>query len=305
MGNANGGIYTLQSKGICHGHIPFYIKRRDDKMFEKIMQNVCEKKPLIHCITNAVTMNDCANAVLAVKGSPIMADDEKEVEEITSICQGLVLNIGTLNQRTITSMIKAGKKANALGHPVILDPVGAGASSLRNECIQQLLDEVKMTVIRGNISEIKAIALNTTTTRGVDASEEDAIDENNRDDVIAFAKRLSQKTGAVISISGAIDVIANEKEAYLIQNGCPQMSLITGTGCMLSAITGVYVSANTESVLLAVACATAIMGYSGELAFQRIQQEQLGIGSLRIYLMDYLYLMDFHRLEEGLKVERR
>lgn len=116
-------------------------------------------------------MNDCANAVLAVKGSPIMADDEKEVEEITSICQGLVLNIGTLNQRTITSMIKAGKKANALGHPVILDPVGAGASSLRNECIQQLLDEVKMTVIRGNISEIKAIALNTTTTRGVDASE--------------------------------------------------------------------------------------------------------------------------------------
>lgn len=134
---------------------------------------------------------------------------------------------------------------------------------------------------------------------------EDAIDENNRDDVIAFAKRLSQKTGAVISISGAIDVIANEKEAYLIQNGCPQMSLITGTGCMLSAITGVYVSANTESVLLAVACATAIMGYSGELAFQRIQQEQLGIGSLRVYLMDYLYLMDFHRLEEGLKVERR
>lgn len=274
-------------------------------MFEEMMRNVVEKKPLVHCITNTVTMNDCANAILAVKGSPIMADDEGEVEDITSICQGLVLNIGTLNQRTITSMIKAGKKANALGHPVILDPVGAGASSLRNECIKQILDEVQISVIRGNMSEMKAVAFQSATTRGVDADENDVIDEKNIDDMIAFAKDLSQKTGAIISISGAMDIITNGHEAYIIKNGCPEMSLITGTGCMLSAITGAYVAANPQNPLLATACATAMMGYSGELALKRVLKEELGTGSLRVYLMDYLYIMDFNHLQEGLKIEKR
>lgn len=273
-------------------------------MFEEIMKNVSEKNPLVHCITNHVTMNDCANAILAVKGSPIMADDELEVEEITSICQGLVLNIGTLNQRTIASMIKAGKKANELEHPIVLDPVGIGASRLRNECVKDILESLHVSVIRGNISEMKAIALGTST-HGVDANEEDAINEKNIDSVVAFAKELSQNTHAVISISGAIDVIANEKEAYIIKNGCPQMSDITGTGCMLSAITGAYVAANPQDILSAVACATSMMGYSGELALQRVQKENLGTGSLRVYLMDYLYLMDYKHLQEGIKIEKR
>lgn len=274
-------------------------------MFEKMMQNMILRKPLVHCITNYVTVNDCANAILAVKGSPIMADDEKEVEEITSICQGLVLNMGTLNQRTITSMIKAGKMANELGHPVILDPVGAGASSLRNECIQQLLKEVKISVIRGNVSEMKAIVFKTTMTRGVDANDEDSVHESNIDEVIDFAKTLNEKTGAVISISGAIDIIVNRDETYLVQNGCPEMSFITGTGCMLSAITGAYVAANPQDIFMATVCATAIMGYSGELALKRVKREKLGIGSLRTYLMDYLYLMDFDYLQEGIKIEKR
>lgn len=274
-------------------------------MFKEIMQNVKEQTPLIHCITNTVTMNDCANAILAVKGSPIMADDEKEVEEMTSICNGLVINIGTLNQRTIQSMIKAGKKANEIGNPVILDPVGIGASQLRKECVKQLLKDVKMTVIRGNISEIKAVAFNTSSTRGVDASKNDEVNENNIESVITFAKELSNNTGAIISISGAIDIITDSTETYIIKNGCPEMSLITGTGCMLTAITGAYISANPQNPLLATVCATALMGYSGELALERMYQEESGIGSLRVYLMDYLYLMDAKKLQGGLKIEKR
>ena len=126
-------------------------------MFEKIMNNVKIQKPLVHCITNSVTMNDCANAILAVHGSPIMADEIKEVEDITSICQALVINIGTLNERTVEAMIKAGQKANALNHPVILDPVGAGASSFRSETTFRLLNKIQFSVIRGNISEIKTV----------------------------------------------------------------------------------------------------------------------------------------------------
>lgn len=274
-------------------------------MFEKEMKNVMTMNPLIHCITNQVTMNDCANALLAVKGSPIMADDENEVEDITAICQGLVLNIGTLHQRTITSMVKAGKKANAMNHPIILDPVGAGASVLRTETVKRLLKELKVAVIRGNMSEMKTIATNASTTRGVDASQEDAVTETNFEESITFAKKLSYETGAIIAMSGAIDIIADDKEAYVIRNGCKEMTMITGTGCMLTAITAAYLTANPESPLDAVACAAAIMGYSGELACKRAQKENLGIGSLRVYLMDYLSLMDSKLLNGGLRIEKR
>ena len=127
-------------------------------MFKEIFDNVREKCPLIHNITNYVTVNDCANVVLACGASPIMADDKDEVSDIQTICGGLNINIGTLNSRTIESMLLAGKRANELGHPVVLDPVGAGASKLRTETANQLLKEVRFTVIRGNISEIKTLA---------------------------------------------------------------------------------------------------------------------------------------------------
>ena len=128
-------------------------------MFEELLANVRTKTPIVHCITNYVTVNDCANIVLASGGSPIMADDLAEVEDITSISSALVINIGTLNSRTIQSMLAAGQKANALNIPVILDPVGAGASRLRDQTVATLLDKVRFSVIRGNISEIKAVAL--------------------------------------------------------------------------------------------------------------------------------------------------
>ena len=130
-------------------------------MLKEMLNHVREKCPLIHNITNYVTVNDCANILLACGGSPIMADDAEEAEEITAICGGLNINIGTLNQRTIPAMHLAGKKANELGHPVVLDPVGAGASKLRTNTAKALLEDIHFTVLRGNISEIKTLALGT------------------------------------------------------------------------------------------------------------------------------------------------
>lgn len=140
-------------------------------MFKECLENLRRQTPLIHCMTNYVTVNDVANALLAIGASPIMSDDEAEVEEITTICNGLDLNIGTLNQRTIASMLKAGKKASSLHHPILLDPVGAGASKLRTKTAVSILESVDVKVIRGNVSELKALVLGSTTTKGVDASQ--------------------------------------------------------------------------------------------------------------------------------------
>lgn len=274
-------------------------------MFEKIMNNVKIQKPLVHCITNSVTMNDCANAILAVHGSPIMADEIKEVEDITSICQALVINIGTLNERTVEAMIKAGQKANALNHPVILDPVGAGASSFRSETTFRLLDKIQFSVIRGNISEIKTVYQGIGTTKGVDADINDIVNEENLDETIDFARELSQRTGAIIAITGAIDIIVDANHATIIRNGCSNMSRITGTGCMLSAILGAYVAVNQDSMFDAVSCTVALMGYSGELAQQKVQQQDAGTGSLRVYLIDALSTMTVEKLNGGIKIEER
>lgn len=134
-------------------------------MLGKMLENVRAKRPLVHNITNYVTVNDCANILLACGGSPIMADDVNEVEEITAVCGGLNINIGTLNSHTIEAMLVAGKKANELGHPVLLDPVGAGASKLRTETALRIIRETKLAVVRGNISEIKTLAAGSGTTR--------------------------------------------------------------------------------------------------------------------------------------------
>ena len=150
-------------------------------MFKNIFENVRKKCPLIHNITNYVTVNDCANIVIACGASPIMSDDKNEVADITAICAGLNINIGTLNSRTIESMIIAGKTSNQLNHPVVLDPVGAGASKLRTETAIKLVEEVKFAVIRGNISEIKTLASGSGTTKGVDADVADKLTEDNID----------------------------------------------------------------------------------------------------------------------------
>lgn len=270
-----------------------------------MIKQLRKQKPLIHCITNKVTINDCANALLAVGASPIMADDEAEVEDITSVCQGLLINIGTLNQATIPSMLKAGKKANELQHPVLLDPVGIGASQLRYQTVKQLLQEVHFDVIRGNISEMKALMNMHTLSKGVDANEMDVITDENIDENIAWLQQLSIKTGAVIAVSGAIDVIVDEKRAMIIKNGCCEMSQITGTGCMLSAIMTAFCTTQPKHLLEACAYVTSLMGYCGELARQKMIDNHLGTGSLRVYLMDYLSMIHDDMMKEGMKIETR
>ena len=264
-------------------------------MFAEQFANVRTKSPLIHNITNYVTVNDCANMVLACGASPIMADDAAEVEDITTICGGLNINIGTLNSRTIESMLKAGKKANALGHPVVLDPVGAGASALRTETAYRLLDEVRFTVIRGNISEVKTLASGAGTTKGVDADVADRVTEENLDGAVAFAKAFAAKTGAVVAITGAIDIVADGAKAYCIRNGHPMMSAITGTG---------FITANPSQPLEAAAAAVCAMGLAGEIAHARLTPLD-GNATYRNYIIDAIYHMTPAQLEEGAKYEVR
>ena len=273
-------------------------------MFAEQFANVRAKSPLIHNITNYVTVNDCANMVLACGASPIMADDAAEVEDITTICGGLNINIGTLNSRTITSMLLAGKKANALGHPVVLDPVGAGASRLRTDTAYRLLRDVKFTVIRGNISEIKTLASGAGTTKGVDADVADKVTEENLDSAVAFAKKFAAQTGAVIAITGAIDIVADAQKAYVIRNGNPMMSSITGTGCQLSALTAAFVTANPGHPLEAAAAAVCAMGLAGEIAHKRLIPQD-GNATYRSYIIDAIYNMTPEQLEEGANYEVR
>ena len=273
-------------------------------MFAECFENVRSTCPLIHNITNYVTVNDCANMVLACGASPIMADDAAEVEDITTICGGLNINIGTLNSRTITSMLLAGKKANLLGHPVVLDPVGASASQLRTDTANRLLREVKFTVIRGNISEVKTLASGAGTTKGVDADVADKVTEENLDSAVAFAKAFAARTGAVVAITGAIDIVADAHKAYCTRNGHPMMSSITGTGCQLSALTAAFVTANPDQPLEAAAGAVCAMGLAGEIAHSRLSPLD-GNSTYRNYIIDAIYNMTPDQLEEGANYEVR
>ncbi len=270
-----------------------------------IYGNLKKNTPLVHSITNYVTVNDCANIVLAVGGSPIMADSILEVEEITSICSALVINIGTLNERVIDSMIKAGRKSNQIGNPTILDPVGVGASTLRLKTTFKLLEEVSFSIISGNVSEIKTIYKESGKTTGVDANEEDKIEEENLDEMVQMCKDLSKRTGAIISLTGAIDIVASSKRVNVIYNGNPLMSKVSGTGCMLSTVIGAYCGANKDDLFNATTLAVAHMGLAGEIAFEKLRQVQGGTSSYKMFLIDAISQINYEILERGLKIESR
>lgn len=274
-------------------------------MINKMLKNLREKSALIHCITNYVTVNDCANILIACGASPIMSDEKEEVEDITTICIGLNINIGTLNKETIESMIIAGKKANELSHPVTFDPVGVGASKLRNNTAERLLKEVQFAVIRGNISEIKALALGSGSTKGVDANIADIVTEENLDEVISFAKDFSKRTKSIIAISGAIDVVCDENKAYVIRNGHKMMANITGSGCMLTTMIAAFVSANKDNYLEATAASVCTMGIAGEKAYEIMIKNDSGNSSYRNYLIDEIYKLTEETLEGEAKYEIR
>ncbi|MDD3337304.1 MAG: hydroxyethylthiazole kinase [Lachnospiraceae bacterium] len=268
------------------------------------LENVRKNTPLVHNITNYVTVNDVANALLACGGSPIMSDDQKDVEDITSICGGLSINIGTLNQNTIPSMFLAGKQANKLGHKVLLDPVGAGASALRTNTALDLLKEVKFDVIRGNISEIKTLAYGSGSTKGVDADMADAVTEDTLDAAVKFVKELSGKMGCIIAVTGAIDLVSDSETCYVIRNGRKEMGRITGTGCQLSAVMTAYLVANPDHMLQAAAASVCAMGLAGEIGWSHMCPQD-GNATYRNRIIDAIYNMDGETLEKGAKYEVR
>lgn len=270
-------------------------------MLKEMLENVRKKHPMVHTITNYVTMNDCANVLLACGASPIMADDIMEAEEITSLSDGLVINMGTLSQARIPAMLAAGKKANALGHPVLFDPVGAGASSFRMQTAEELQKKIRFTAIRGNVSEIKALALGTGALGGVDADEGDGMGANI-EETAAFVRRFAKKSGAVVLVTGAVDLVADADHACAVFHGHPMMRTVTGTGCQLSAMTAAYLAANPKEPFTAVLAAAAAMGICGEKAYQRMQWED-GSASYRIYLMDAVSRLSGEELERCAKYE--
>lgn len=260
--------------------------------------------PLIHNITNYVTVNDVANILLACGGSPIMSDEVEDVEDITSICNGLNINIGTLHKSSIEGMLRAGKKANDLHHPILLDPVGAGASKFRTETALRLMQELNLAVIRGNISEIKTLALGSGTTKGVDADVSDAVTEENLEQAIEFVKAFSKKTGTIIAVTGRIDLVTDGNRCYMIRNGRPEMGKITGTGCQLSGMMTAFITANPDEMLEAAAAAVCAMGLAGEIGWSRMQTGD-GNATYRNRIIDAIYNMTGDILEKGANYEIR
>ena len=273
-------------------------------MLGSCLDNVRKSVPLVHNITNYVTVNDVANVLLACGGSPIMSDEPEDVEDITSICGGLNINIGTLNQQSIKGMFLAGKKANELGHKVLLDPVGAGASALRTNTAVKLMEEIKFTVIRGNISEIKTLALGSGTTKGVDADVTDAVTEDSLDQAVAFVKSFAKETGSIVAITGAIDLVSDSEKCYVIRNGRPEMGKITGTGCQLSGMMTAFITANPGNELEAAAASVCTMGLAGEIGWANMQAGD-GNSTYRNRIIDAIYNMDKDTLDKGAKYEVR
>lgn len=259
----------------------------------EILSEVKKQKPLVHQITNYVTVNDCANIVLALGGSPVMADDREEVEEMVSLASALVINMGTLNSRIIDSMLAAGKRANELGIPVVLDPVGIGATTLRTDTVRMFVREVRLAAVRGNMSEIKALAGRAARTRGVDSAD----DQTGGKEV---ALNLAQGLQCVVAITGARDIISNGEKTIFIDNGHPDLAKVTGTGCMATALVGTYCGA-TADYFLGAAAGIVSMGLAGEKAAGELAGSA-GMGTFRLKLFDHVSNLTPRELQEGAKL---
>lgn len=281
-----------------------------EKLLQKIpelLNEVKSKNPLTHCITNFVTVNDCANAVLAIGASPIMSEDIEEVAEVVSIADALVINIGKLSHEQVEAMKISSAQANKINTPVILDPVGVGISQLRNKVTLELIENYKLAAIRGNITEIKTIAKLTgiisesNTAKGVDVSESDIITQDNLNENADVISKLAAKLDTVILASGPIDILSDSETTIAIDNGDEMMPYITGSGCMLSSIVGSCIGATNplEGTLLA----ALLMAISGEKARSKVDNENAGTGSFRAYLIDYLYKLDGQTLINKSNIE--
>lgn len=253
----------------------------------EMMENVRKKRPLVVHVTNYVTANDCANVTLCVGGSPVMTDSEEDIPEMIGKSSAVVLNIGTLNERTVDSMMLAGQCANRMKKPVIFDPVGVGATRYRTEIAQWLLDEITVDVIKGNAGEISVLADGNGSVRGVDSDSK--VDFRN---VVSLAER----TDAIIAATGVVDCVSDGETTYSLMNGHDLMDMVSGTGCMLSSVIGCYTGANGTS-LESVSSAISAFTVAGEIAAVNSD----GPGSFKVKLFDTLYNLRPEDLESRIK----
>lgn len=269
--------------------------------FAACLQAVREKAPLVQCITNMVTVNDCANVLLAAGASATMAHHPLEVAEAVAGVQALVLNLGAVGDRE--AMYIAGREANRLGVPVVFDPVAAGFTGLRRETARKLLEEIRFAVIRGNASEILALAEDREGGSGVDVAAADTVTESGLPRAAELAQTLSRRTGAVVVLSGAVDVVADGRQALFLRNGSPTMARITGSGCMLSALTGAFCGACPDKPFEAAAAAASSIALAGERAEELRLQKGTGNATFRIDLIDSVFNLTEEQLTQGVRYE--
>lgn len=273
-----------------------------DQMLGEIYQirsAVQEKAPLIHCITNPISIHDCANVVLAAGGRPMMAEHPAEVEEITATAGALALNLGNITDARKASILIAGKAAMRREIPVILDMVGIGCSHFRKEITEEFLGQRipgAPLILKGNMSELKALAGGGCSVSGVDADPKDVLSETNREETIRLAKTVANTWGAVVLASGKTDLVTDGREVHLIDNGCEMMGRITGTGCMLNVLTAAYMSVGKPMTAAVAAC--VVLGISGEMA----AGQRRGTGSFQIAFQDALFCMKDEDIRERMRV---
>jgi len=257
------------------------------------LRKIKEQRPLVHHITNWVTIYDCANIVRAIGALPVMAHAIEEVEQMTSISSALVLNIGTLTVDLVESMILAGKKANEKNIPVILDAVGAGATDLRTNKAAEILEKVKISVLKGNSSEIGTIAGAEAETKGVEAI-------SVKGNPVEISKRLASERNLTVVITGKEDIISNGKDTYICKNGHPMMGCFVGSGCMAASVIGTF-AAVEKDYTLASANALSFIGITGELAAKTAK----GPASYKTIFFDEIFNPDRNKIEEMIKIEKR
>jgi len=261
---------------------------------EKAAENLMalrEKKPLIHNITNYVVMNYTANALLAMGASPVMAHAQNEVEDMVAFAGALVLNIGTLTDDWISSMIKAGKKASQLGTPIVLDPVGSGATPLRTNSARNIISQTKIKVIRGNASEILSLRDENSKTKGVDSI-------HSVDEAAEAARNLADELHTTLAITGPVDLITDGTRVLRVSNGHPLMGYVTGTGCTATATIGAFLAVDSDP-LSATATALSYFGLAGEVAAETASAP----GTFMIQMLDALYTITPERLKQGCKIQ--
>lgn len=267
-----------------------------------VVEAVRQSAPLIHCITNYVTANDVANLLLAIGARPVMADDPAEAAEITLAAQGLCLNLGTLHGASVPAMHAAGAAAASRGIPLVLDPVGAGSSTFRTQTARDLTRALHPAVLRCNPTELAALAGREGGGAGVDAAPADRITEANLNDSARRIAAQARELGAVVAVTGTVDLVTDGTTCYAVRNGRPEMGRVTGTGCQLSALLTAFLAVQPYKPLEAALGAVCAMGLAGELAWERMAPGD-GNAAYRGRIIDAVYHLSGQALEKGANYE--